>query len=114
MAKDILYIQNGEQVDALWTNHVVISNDGVHWSGISKHNLTATQHSINLNTSAPNSFPERNKESGFVLVLKRNDAEGAILKFNVENVLNQPTWLVGTPAANINVAMADVLGWLAV
>jgi hypothetical protein len=114
MAKDILYIANGEEIDPTWTNHIVISSDGVNWDGISKVGISAGKHSINLNTSAPNSYPERNKENGFVIVLKRGDSEGPLLKFNPEKVVNQATWLSqGSPIANANKALADILTWLA-
>jgi hypothetical protein len=115
MAKDILYIQNGEQVDPLWTNHIAISYDGVNWDGIHKDALSAGKHFISLNKTAPNSFPERNKEEGWVITIKRDEEEGAVLKFSPKNVENQPTWNTG--AANENAgaqtALTDILSWLA-
>lgn len=112
MAKDILYINDGAAVDAAWTGHIVISSDGSNWSGISKTGLSVGRHSINLNSTAPNSFPERNKEEGFVITLKHSDSNGAILKFNPMKVLNQQAWIAGTPAAGATQAMTDILTWL--
>lgn len=116
MAKDILYIQNGEQVDPLWTGHIVISNDGVNWDGISKAALSAGKHKLNLNTTAPNSFPERNKADGWVISVKRSDDDGPVLKFNPAKVLNQPTWVspgAPTELAGADNALTDILSWLA-
>ena len=109
MAKDILYIRNG----VISTNHIEISGDGVSWDAISKVGLTVTVHSINLNSSAKNSYPERNKESGFVITIRGLESEGAILKFNPNNVVNQPTWIAGTDVVNSQVALASILSWLA-
>jgi hypothetical protein len=108
MAKDILYINNGAAVDVAWTGHIVVSNDGVNWNGISKTGLSVGKHSISLNTITPNSYPERNKESGAVIVLKRSESEGPVLKFNPDNVVNQAGW-IGDP----NQAVSDILDWLA-
>lgn len=113
MAKDILYINDGAAVNIAWTSHIVISSDGVKWDAIPIAGLMVGIHPINLNTTAPNSFPERNKESGWVITLKRNDNEGVILKFNPSKVLNQAGWVAGTPLANAQAAMADILTWLA-
>lgn len=113
MAKDILYINNGSAVDPAWTGHIVISGDGVNWDGISKVGLSVGKHSISLNTISSNSYPERNKESGFVITFKIEDGSGAILKFNPEKVLNQSGWVSGTPSANAQQAVTDILTWLA-
>jgi hypothetical protein len=108
MAKDILYINNGIAIDAAWTNHIAISNDGTNWQTINKVGLSVGKHYINLNTSAPNSYPERNKESGAVVVISGIGADGKVLKFNPDKVLNQPGW-IGDPA----VAVEDITIWLA-
>jgi hypothetical protein len=120
MAKDILYINDGPAINAAWTNHIVISGDSVNWDAINKTALSAGKHAINLNTSVSNSYPERNKEEGFVIVIKRSDNEGSILKFNPEKVLNQPTWSVSAPGgtatsllSGAQAALADILTWLA-
>jgi hypothetical protein len=106
-ATDIRYIANGVDVDASWTNVIAISYDGVNWATINSINLSVAKHAINLNSSAPNSHPERNKESGFVIVVKRSDSEGALLKFNPENIQNQRTW-IGRP----NQAVSDIASWI--
>lgn len=117
MAKDILYIADGAAVNAAWTGHIVISGDGTNWDAINIVGLSATAHPVSFNTSAPNSYPERNKESGWVIVLKRSNSEGAVLKFNPEKVTNQATWSTTGTAADINAgkqaALADILTWLA-
>jgi hypothetical protein len=107
MAKDILYIDNGANVNVAWTESIVISADGVNWNAINKQGLDVGLHSVNFNTNVPNSFPERNKESGPVITIKRSDQEGAILKFNPEKVVNQPGW-IGDPQQ----AVSDIISWL--
>jgi hypothetical protein len=118
MAKDILYIEEGSVINIGWTNHIVISGDGVNWDGINKTAMSAGMHPINLNTTTvTNSYPERNKENGYVIVLKRSDSEGPILKFNPEKVLNQASWSTSGTApsllAGAQAALADILAWLA-
>lgn len=117
MAKNILYIENGEQIDALWTGHIVISSDGVNWDGINKTQLSVGKHKLNINTSAPNSYPERNKEDGWVISIKRDEEDGPVIKFNPNRVLNQSSWSTSGTAANetegAQNAVADILSWLA-
>lgn len=113
MAKDILYMDNGVTVNAGWTDHIVISNDGVNWDLIPKVGVIVGHYPIHLNTSVPNSYPERNKEEGWVVVLKHNDIDGPLLKFNPSKVTNQPGWVAGTPQANALAAVADIATWLA-
>lgn len=111
MAKDILYIDEGINVDVTWTGHIVISSDGVVWDGISIiQGVSVGTHSINLNTSVTNSYPERNKEEGYVVTITGKD--GLILKFNPSKVLNQAGWIAGTPQQNAIAAVADILNWL--
>lgn len=115
MAKDVLYINDGVAVNVAWNNHIVISADGVNWDAISKTGLTAGKHFLNLSNSS-NSFPERNKQEGWSIVLKRSDSNGAVLKFNPENVTNQDAWSTSGTATDINdgakTALADILTWL--
>lgn len=117
MAKDIKYIDDGTAINALWTDHIAISGDGVNWDVIPKAGMFAGKHAISLNSNAPNSYPERNKDSGFVIVVKRNDADTPLLKFNPENVVNQATWSTTGTATDIasgaQQALADIIGWLA-
>jgi len=108
MAKDILHIDDGAAVDVAWTGHIVISADGSTWNGINIAGLSASLHNVNFNTTATNSYPERNKETGWVIVLKHKDSDGAVLKFNPENVTNQAGW-IGDPQQ----ALSDILDWLA-
>ena len=116
MAKDILYINDGVAINAAWTNHIAISGDGVNWDTINKLDLSVGKLALSLNKTAPNSYPERNKESGFVIVVKRSDSEGPLLKFNPEKVLSQPTWSTSGTATSLssgaNTAIADIATWL--
>jgi hypothetical protein len=116
MAKNILYIDNGENIDVSWTGHIVISSDGVNWDGINKIGLSVGKHKLNLNTSAPNSFPERNKEDAWVVSVKRYEEDGPILKFNPAKVLNQTTWVspgAATELAGAQKAVSDIMSWIA-
>jgi hypothetical protein len=117
MAKDILYIDNGTNINVGWVNHIVISYDGVNWDGIDKTGVSAGVHPLNLNTTTvTNSYPERNKEDGYVVVVRRSNSEGPLLKFNPENVLNQAAWSTSGSAASkqagAQAALADILAWL--
>ena len=112
MAKDILYIAQGSAVNAAWTEFIAISSDGTNWDLINRVGLTVTKHGISLNTSSSNSYPEANKESGFVIVIKRSDEQGNILKFNPEKVLNQAGWTASTPSVNALAAVADIATWI--
>lgn len=114
MAKNILYIADGVQVNASWVNHIVISNDGVNWDAISKAGISVGKHSINLNTSITNSYPERGETSGFVITLKQSDAQSPKLSFDPSKVLNQAAWNTGaaSPAAGAIQAMDDIITWL--
>lgn len=116
MAKDILYIQNGVDVDPMWTNHIAISGDGVNWDTINKAGLSVGKHKLNVNTTAPNSYPERNKENGWVVSLKREEDDGPVLKFNPAKVLDQPTWVVPGASSELvgaQTCLADITAWLA-
>lgn len=114
MAKDILYIEEGATIDVTWTGHIVISSDGINWNGINTAGLSVGKHYISLNNSVENSFPERNKETGWVIVLKHIDSDGAVLKFNPANVVNQATWNTGAtdPTAGSITAVDDIMSWI--
>lgn len=106
MAKDILYIEDGPTINVAWVNKIAISYDGVNWDSIDKTGVSAGMHRINLNTSVSNSYPEANKATGGVIVLKRSDSDGPIIKFNPDKVVNQASWT--TP----ELALIDVISWL--
>lgn len=114
MAKNILYIANGAEVDPSWTGHIVISGDGVNWDAISKFGLSVGKHFINLNTAATNSYPERGETSGFVITLKQGDEHSPKISFDPSKVLNQAPWNTGATslASGAQQAIADIVSWL--
>ncbi len=115
MTKEILYIDNGENVDAAWTGHIVISNDGINWDSINKAGLSVGKHYISINNTAPNSHPERGERSGFVITLKGSDEKSPKISFDASKVTNQPTWVVpgaASDAAGALQAMSDIMTWI--
>ena len=109
--KNILYIQDGAVVNAGWTGMIAISKNGVQWDTINRVGLSVGMYKLNINLTAPNSYPERNKSNGYVVVIHDEDGQ-AILKFDPSKVLNQAGWVAGTELANATQAVADINTWI--
>lgn len=99
-----LYIQNGGDVNVLWTKHIAVSNDGVNWSTFPKENCVVSRAETNA-TKTP-LYPV---SSGKVqkIVIKDASTERVHIEFDLKNVKTPNTW--GT---DMNLAISDITTWL--
>lgn len=104
-----LYIDDGVNVDASWVNSIAISKDGVNWDTINKSSLDVRSRFINI--SDADSIPFVNKGNHGRIALSRNGEDDAVIDFDPNDVVNQPTWQGNTPSSLQN-AVADISGWL--
>lgn len=113
--KGITHIQKGEVVNATWKNMIAISYNGTDWSTIMNHSIKSIGfHSLNLNSTSQNNYPERFKESGYVIDIKLNDEASTTFQLNVERVENQATWIVSDKLTNVQKAVEDLNSWMAI
>jgi hypothetical protein len=106
------YIDNGENINPLWYGHLAISTDGVSWETISKEMLDVSARIISQNADAKFRNPAENKGSRARISLKRIGDPRPVFEFDIDNVGNQPTWLVGTLRNKISVVVEDITTWL--
>jgi len=110
----VIYIDNGENIDASWLGHLAISWDGVNWETISKNQLDVSARIAKQNADRANRHPGENKGSRALISLKRQGDVRDVLEFDVENVANQAAWQAG---ASLNdkmlLAVTSITTWLA-
>lgn len=107
----VRYIQKGSTINAGWTQMIAVSADGTNWSCINKDTYQAGFYPMNVNTTAPNSYP--GVKNGYHVVVRRADGYGEVLRFNPVDILNQATWQAGTASVNAALAAKDINDWLA-
>jgi hypothetical protein len=66
-----LYIDNGENIVATWTDHIAISNDGVAWETISKDGLDVSARTVYQNSPLANRNPGEPKGTSVRISLNR-------------------------------------------
>lgn len=114
MVTDIKYIANGPAAVVGANDHIAISGDGQNWDLISKAALSIGLYTINVNTTAPNSFPER-KKSGVLITIKRSDNEGPVLKFDpfkIEELDGMPATTTPETLATAQAIKDEITSWL--
>lgn len=98
MATQKIYIQNGTVIDPNWKGLISISPDGTTWSSFPKAGMEVRVHTLNTQTTYPNSINKHKDDGGFVTL--RNAADQSIyIRFKWSNVLNQ-SWTSANDAAD--------------
>jgi len=106
----MVHIANGSTVNAGWTKHIAISNDGVNWNAIHKENLLVSQRQVNTSKGRYNST-EFVKNGHWIVTIKDNE-ENIILSFDPNtDIANQAGW-TGNTAAKAQTAVLDITVWL--
>jgi len=107
-----IYLDNGVNIDASWVNHIAVSSDGVNWTPINKSFLSVNQRWLNLSSDPNFRHPWVNKGSHGLITLRYGTDSEVALVFDPNDVINQATWQ-GNTTAELQVAVADITGWLA-
>jgi len=107
-----LYISNGIDVVATWTDHIAISNDGVAWETISKEMLDVSARTVYQNSPLANRNPGEPKGTKVIISLKRTGDGRSVLEFDVDDVANQAGWIAGDMPTNRLAAVTDITTWL--
>jgi hypothetical protein len=102
-----MYISNGP-TQGFPTTVIVTSGDGIQWSSIRKTRITkvAPVFVANLAALGTQTYPYPNQCRIFL-----GDDMGSFLDFDIQEVVNQPTWVGGTQA-QLNTAITDINNWL--
>ena len=108
-----LYIDNGENIVATWTDHIAISNDGVAWETISKDGLDVSARTVYQNSPLANRNPGEPKGTSVRISLNRKGDGRPVLEFDVDDVANQAGWIAGDMPTNRLAAVTDITTWLA-
>jgi hypothetical protein len=106
-----VYIEDGVNVNAGWTESIAVSSDGNTWSSINKHQLDVNPRWISQSNNPNRRHPAVNKGEHALITVSRGEGELPILVFDPNDVVNQPTWQGNTPA-NLQAAVADITTWI--
>lgn len=102
-----IYINNGVDVDPTWTQSIVFSNDNVDWHSIAKDGL-AVKPIFMGNTNNDRFF----YPFAVMTRVRLEYSDGKVAaEFELQELKNQPTWILGTKAA-LRQAVSDIQGWL--
>lgn len=103
-----IHINNGPNISASLTDVIGMSGDGTNWDFIDKSSISSITGvfvtAANLQDPA---YPFTNKT---MIRIERKD-DHAPIKFELQQVANQATWIAGTAAA-LETAKEDISGWL--
>lgn len=107
----VRYIADGATLAAAYAGYIAVSQDGTNWNYINGIGCSVGKHGININTTAPNSHPERGASAKTYMVVVTNGEGSSVLKFDPNKVLNQAGWLGGT-IAKAQQAVDDIASWI--
>lgn len=110
-SQKVRHIEDGAAINLAFAGFIAISPDGTNWDYINGADCTVGKYRINISATAPNNHPARGQETGWMIVVKRNDVDGPILKFDVNKVENQSGWSTGT-LAGADQAVQDITSWI--
>lgn len=101
-----MYVDDGVNINASWTEHIAVSADNVNWELVNKKGLSILPRFLitqNKGAVVNNIADTRiclKSESGMVKV-----------DFECDKIINQPTWN-GRTKATLQAAVSDIAGWL--
>lgn len=103
------YIDNGININPAWEKHIAISTDGVRWETFNKEGLNVLPAIRKANILSP----LVGKAEKCVITLTRTGETVPAFSFDVDSVLNQPTWLSPTTIIGQCItAVDDITTWL--
>lgn len=109
----MIYIANGTDVNAAWTDVIAVSKDGTNWEQINKENLSVKPRFIQQNTDSP----IVNRPTQTLISLVYENKRDVAVSFECQDVSSgagvgqHTTWQAGTQAA-LQVAAAEISGWI--
>ena len=102
-----MYIDNGSN-QGYSAKVIVISSDGIRWDQIQKSRITSVDSRENLNWNVPGVRPYQFND--LLRVMLKDSGKDYIIDFDIQEVVNQPTW---TPnPAGLTQCVADISSWL--
>ena len=101
-----MYVDDGININASWTEHIAVSADNVNWELINKKGLSIMPRF--LVTQAQGAI--LNNSADTRITLKSESGETKV-DFECDKIINQTTWNGRTKAA-LQVAVSDIAGWL--
>lgn len=102
-----MYIDNGPS-QGFPASVIVTSGDGIQWSSIRKSRITkvAPVFMANAQNTGTQTYPYLN-----LCRIYFGDDMGSFFDFDIQEVVNQPTWVGGTQT-ELNTAINDINNWL--
>lgn len=102
-----MYISNGP-AQGFPNTVIVTSGDGIQWTSIRKTRITkvAPVFIANVKNLGTQTYPYLNQCRIFL-----GDDMGSFLDFDIQEVVNQPTWVGGTQT-QLNTAINDINNWM--
>tara|TARA_R110002126_G_scaffold139832_1_gene284666 strand:- start:95 stop:400 length:306 start_codon:yes stop_codon:yes gene_type:complete len=101
-----MYVDDGINIDASWTEHIAVSTNNVDWELINKKGLSITPRFINK----PQGGALSNDTASTRISLMSESGQTKV-DFECDKIINQTTWNGRTKAA-LQVAVSDIAGWL--